>query len=329
MTRHDRPPARWPKLLVDALFVVASAAAAYRITRPVYQSRGRISKIVVTGSNVPWPPNFIETQSSIIQSTRVIDAALSMPIWKSTADHRSARSFARDMEIHREGGRIQLHFRDTDPARADAAIRAICDGYSAVNQAIRQESLPKLLDLTNRKRELIGQIGEIDHDIRAAADECGAADLSLLREAVSKKIGVLERALRDGIADDSEAFRRDLNVQKATLSKIDQSISAILALQAKRNKLFDELKPLESRASQIEIANQFHPGFSFEPAASPVTDNRRSDAALAAFVASLSVLSSWIIAKRYRQQRQALQARSSFPVIIATSHPPFPHASDV
>jgi hypothetical protein len=330
MSRYHRPTARWAKLLVGALFILASAGATYRISRPVYESQARISQIPTDGFNVPWPPSFIEAQSSVIQSPRVINAALSRPIWKATRDNLSARAFAGDMEIQPVGGMIQLRFRDTDPARADAAIRAICDGYTTVRAAIQQESLPKLNDINDRKRKLIGEIGQTSQDIFSAADECGAADLSLLRQAVSKKVSLLERALTDGVAENPESFRNDLSAQKATLSKIDRAIRTILALQAKRDGLVEELKPLAASAAEIEIANQYQSAFTFEPAASPVADNRRRDAFFAALLASLSFGSSWLIANRYNKQCRSLLARSSFPVITtpATSLPPSPHAAD-
>jgi hypothetical protein len=317
-----RPRALLAALLGFVLFVLAGAGAAHLTTRPVFESRGLIRQwwtVTSFGNPMIHQPSFFDAQVSLIQSRRVLDAAMNSAAWKAGGDKRSKAAFAHGLEVWRDGFSIRVRYRESDPSIANSAAQAVFDGYVSTHQTILKEIAPLQQQLKGRKTQVIEEVQKITDAILKQATESGGADLAILYDAQKEKLATLELAARN---DAPHSSLVQIYAQKGEVAKLHERMERIIELNPQRDQAVKRWMEIEHQDADIEMINAYSTAFTCERAdrqGRPVIDNRRRNVEVAAVIAAVLYCPILIITASWLCQRRELQAAASFPVIFEKS----------
>ncbi len=183
-------------VLVAVLVAVlgpVGAAIGYKALPPEYKSQATIRiapvmpKILYENeenSMIPMFDAFVQTQMSLITSSRVRDLAMQSPTWRDVGGRYSsaeADAFGEGLAVERPKGSqiVIVSYTDGEPKRAQAGVKAVVDAYMKIyGEQNTATDAQRFQVLEERARGLNSEIDGYQAEILKIANEYGSDDLA-------------------------------------------------------------------------------------------------------------------------------------------------------
>ncbi len=179
-------------VLLAALLGGAGGYTGYKLWEPMYQSVGQI-RISPTVPRMLYKlddqdmsgvyDGYIDTQTSLLASTRLADSAMQSDAWKALKrpyGEDSLRLFKESLRVSRSKGSqiVSVSFTDGEPAAAVAATQSIIEEYIKVySEEDSKQRLDRDNFLANRKTTLTNELKSLNDRVQAIAAEYGSRTL--------------------------------------------------------------------------------------------------------------------------------------------------------
>jgi succinoglycan biosynthesis transport protein ExoP len=201
-------------ILLGLICASASAAAAWLLVHPAYESHGLLHisngmPVVLqeTDFNRPLPTQMFDTymqnQKVIITSPRVIESAIQQPVWNATQHLPPAspvQYFAKYMKLdvkpHSEF--IQISVTDPDPVAAADAVNSIITAYTDLfHDEEDQVKKARTNTLAQEADGIDKQIGELELKLTTGATAFGGMNPDVLCAAAEARAAKQQELLDD------------------------------------------------------------------------------------------------------------------------------------
>ena len=209
---HRLLQGRYPYAIVLAIIgAVVLGSAGYLLPQPEFRSTGMISfrpvlpRVLYQSeeSNVmPMFDAYVDSQSALLKSQRVLDLAMKDDMWKSEKkiifDTDKQVSFRDNLDIGRERKStiVFVYFTDPDPDMARIATKTIINAYDKIySERDNREDAGRLQLLEQRSASLANQLTNIRDRILEIANEFGSDDLGQAYEFKLGQLNELEQSL--------------------------------------------------------------------------------------------------------------------------------------
>ena len=209
---HRLLKGRYPYAIALALIGgIAGGATGYNLVKPIYQSTGlirykpslpRILYDSEKSSVMPMFDAFVESQSQLIRSQRVLDMAMQDDSWKSLGksfQSTQARAGFYDTLEARKPRRatiILVSFTSPDPDIARNAVSTTIDAYKRIyGETDAANDLNRISKLEQRRVSLSNQLASIRSRILSIANEFGSDALEQIYDFKLQQLNELEQTL--------------------------------------------------------------------------------------------------------------------------------------
>ena len=197
------------------------AAVGYLAAAPSYRCIGQVQikpnmpRILYENEQNATMPRFdafVESQITLIKSSRVIDAAAQSRLWQQTPGVRSpgAGELFENLEVTRtkNGEILTIACVLPEPRQAQTAVQSIIETYVQLYVAADAESARQRLEvLETRRTALAAELNELEGKIVAIAHEYGSKSLDPVYQA---KLGELQK------------LESELNRIRLTIANVDE-----------------------------------------------------------------------------------------------------------
>ena len=199
-------------ILAIILGLIAAAGGAYagwRLGFPTFHSESLLRVAYTlpevmheTDQNKPMAmfDTFMLSQRMLITSRRVIDNAMTQPVWKALGRQLSEKPDAYfgthlEVEIKPRSEFILIKVTDRDPLTAQAAVQAVTAAYQEVyNDQDQRAERTRTSVLEQRKQELIDGIRNKKADLEKESIKYGSSNLEAFAQASATRVIQLENA---------------------------------------------------------------------------------------------------------------------------------------
>lgn len=233
----------WLVLLATVL-AAGGAYAGYKTWEPLYQSVGQIRvapRMPVILNRIEdqdisgMYDGYIETQTTLLSSTRIVEFAMQSQIWKDLKQNYEAESvieFRNALRVSRaKGGQmISITYSDRDPQVARVAVQAIIEAYMAIYS---EED-----DKANQDRSRVLE------NLRTVR----AAELKANRERLHELAKIYGSRSLATVFDNKQKLVQDLESKLFELQQARAQIQAEAKAQGIPLKLVDVEQKTEARA---------------------------------------------------------------------------------
>ncbi len=244
-----------------ALAMVGAACGAvlgWRAGNKLHMSIGQIRVVPVLPTilkqldeNGPMAmfDQFVETQTQLIHSQRVMDMAMENEGWQAMRRGNSveaAAEFSKSLTVSRRGELINVHFADLDPTATQAAVKAVIDAYNKIHIEGDVKSGEKRLELLQAMlTNLQSDLGAKRQQILALSQQLATGDLEATYQAKTTDLNKI----------DSERNELELKLaQVATVLPTTRPAAAPAPTQARELTMEDlEMRfPAIARALEVK-----------------------------------------------------------------------------
>lgn len=264
-------------IVLGVIFGAAAAVASLRLTHSVYRSEGLVriayslpEVVQETDQNRPLLmfDTFMQSQKLLMTSRRLIDMAVTDPVWKSSGrqvpadpEHYFANYLKVDVSPRSEY--ISVSVTDPDPNTAAAAVTAVILSYAQLyNEQQATLERQRLGVLDDKAANLKTQIDELDGKLQDGERHYGTADLREFYEASVSRVTKLEAALADirsALATLSSATTRPADAamagasSKTTDSASSMTVQQIALVDPTMQNYYAELTRREEELENLKL----------------------------------------------------------------------------
>jgi Mrp family chromosome partitioning ATPase len=206
-TLHARLQGRYIWAVLLALVGgIAGGVLAYRQGRPLYETTAQLRIQAVTPrilystdltGMMPMYEQYFNTQMHVISSKRVLSLASEQADWRALG--HGALS-AKDLVVENPSGTdlIELTYSDPTPDGALAGARSVLEAYLQVyHEQEKAEEDVRLRVLIERRENLYHELGDINNQVMAIANNYGTDSLEPMRDANFKRLDRVEDMLKN------------------------------------------------------------------------------------------------------------------------------------
>lgn len=152
---------------------------------------------------LPMFNNYVDTQTQLVQSERVLDMAMSSDSWKQThigTGPDAVDTVQKNLSVEHTATSflIDVEYVDTNPAVPQVALQAILDAYRKLYAEADSQNSEKRLEVLNELRDrLNGEYQAAKHDVVAAAQDVGTTDLDKRYDFQLQEFNKYDSTLKD------------------------------------------------------------------------------------------------------------------------------------
>ncbi|HYO11380.1 MAG TPA: AAA family ATPase [Tepidisphaeraceae bacterium] len=184
------------------------AAAGWLTQRPQWMSSGVIwikpiiPNLMSSDKVMPFYSYYVQSQTAILTSPRVLDRAVQSNDWKATGlpgNSETVATIKQELSVNyaKNSQHILVSYTDDRPDIAQAAVRSVIQAYAALyDDANGQEMKDKIQRIDQKREELESAIRGVQGQIRALTDKHGSDDLSLVYNESQRRLMNLKDELR-------------------------------------------------------------------------------------------------------------------------------------
>lgn len=209
---HRSLRGRYPVVVVMSLVLgIVGGGVGWRAFKPAYRSEALVQIRYAQpaldpknseGGATPFDV-FMESQQTLITSTRVVDRALRDPAWQALSIPITPAVLQRfinslSVETRSRTEYLKIIFTDGDPLVARAAVQAVSNAYFEVYNADEQHlKNARLTVWKQRQKEVQGRLSSERTAIDAAVKKFGSTELAGLHETKLYQVQRIETELED------------------------------------------------------------------------------------------------------------------------------------
>jgi len=198
-------------VLLSGVLAAGGAVGGWLMITPMHQAKGQIAikthlpRIMYdteeTG-RLPMAEKFVGNQVRLIQSNRVVTAAMESEQWADYSEGvgpEAVASFKEKLQIQRPRGTdvISVGFRHPDDDAAAAAVQAVISSYEAIFQERESRQDEDRFSILNEQRtSLQDQISSLTERIQNVAPNYGPSTLQQMYQFQLQEVQQLEQELR-------------------------------------------------------------------------------------------------------------------------------------
>ena len=188
--------------------MLIGAVAGWLSQKPQFVSSGVvwirpiIPSLLQSDKVMPFYQYFVQSQTAIISSPRVLDRAVQSNEWKATglpANSESVATIKEELNVvyAKNSQHILVSYTDVRPEVAQAAVRSVIQAYRDIySDANGQEMKSKLTAIEAKKDELDSAMRGIQGQMRALVEKHGHDDLSAIYNEQQKRLMELRDKVR-------------------------------------------------------------------------------------------------------------------------------------
>jgi Mrp family chromosome partitioning ATPase/uncharacterized protein involved in exopolysaccharide biosynthesis len=240
--------------------------AGWRVGHPSYRSEGLIRiasslKAVITETDQNQPmamfDTFMQSQTLLISSRRVIDTALQDPIWRAGHTTPPDPEYIAErltINIKPRSEYIQIVVTDGDPALAAAAVTSIVNAYADLyNTQDKHEEGQRLGVLEEKQQAAAAKIASLRTQMAAIAKEFGTEKLDSLFDAAMARVTKFADAISDYRVAEAGAAKPAVAPAGTEPSESPLSVEQIAALDPSMRELLNEQAREEDSLAQLRL----------------------------------------------------------------------------
>ena len=150
---------------------------------------------------MPFYTYYVQTQTEILKSPRILDRAVQSDDWKATglgANSDSTTLLKQNLQVNygKNSQYIRVTYTDSSDRVAQAAVRSVIQAYRALyDDANGQEMKDKIDRIIEKRESLETTIKGVQNQIRALTDRHGSDDLSMVYNESNRRLGNLKDEL--------------------------------------------------------------------------------------------------------------------------------------
>ena len=184
------------------------AAAGWFTQKPRYISEGVIwikpiiPSLMQSDKVMPFYSYYVQSQTAILVSPRVLERAVQSNEWKSTGLPSNSETIATlkqelDVAYAKNSQHIKVGYTDEKPEVAQAAVKSVIQAYASLyDDANGQEMKDKIQRIDQYRETLDTAIRGVHNQIRALTDRHGSDDLSMVYNESNRRLMNLKDEIR-------------------------------------------------------------------------------------------------------------------------------------
>lgn len=246
--------------IVGAVLSYASITVKYRSTGYI-RFRPALPRILFPTEQtalLPMFDAFVESQTTMLTSQRVIMLALERPVWKAlgrgTAPEQMER-FAASLEVgHPKGAEvIVVSFVDPDRQAAIAGAKAVIEAYESIyKEADGTQNAQTLQVLESRKTTLSTELRSLNDQVMAIGNEFGSIALGRIYDYKRTDLNQLESELQQVQVAIALASGRQVASPAAT-QPVDDMVGAIALVDPEMREYVRQRQAASRRLEHVKL----------------------------------------------------------------------------
>lgn len=199
---------RYPLVIILSLVcAVVGGVLGYKLPPVTYQSNGLVEikpfmpSILDFDRVMPMYNSYVTTQSQMLSSQRVLEAAINSEDWKrhhpgSGIDDLAKITQNLDVQNVRNSQLVRVSYTDEKPEAAQGAVRAIINAYMSLYGDIDSRERRNKIDLLETRQNILNNsIRAKRNTVIAMAERYGTVDLAPLHNARTQELVSMEANL--------------------------------------------------------------------------------------------------------------------------------------